>query len=107
MNNYGYRCIVTSCNTDTSNVAVLSVTNGIGLGESTLQKPTVSPNPTTGLVSLNSSVIGTYELLSLDGRVLVSGKAKKDYDLTKYPKGVYHLSLSTDEGTRVLKVVKN
>jgi hypothetical protein len=107
MNNYGYRCIVTSCNTDTSNVAVLSVTNGIGLGESTLQKLTVSPNPTTGLVSLNSSVIGTYELLALDGHVLESGTALKDYDLTRYPKGVYHLRLSTNEGTRVLKVVKN
>ena len=107
MNNYGYRCIVTSCNTDTSNVAVLSVTNGIGLGESTLQKLTVSPNPTTGLVSLNSSVIGSYELLALDGRVLESGTAKKDYDLSQQPNGVYNLKLTTADGTRVLKIVKN
>jgi hypothetical protein len=107
MNNYGYRCIVTSCATDTSNVAVLTVENGIGLGESMLQKLTISPNPTIGLVSLNTSVIGTYELLTLDGRVHESGTAKQEYDLTTYPKGVYHLRLSTDEGTRVLKVVKN
>jgi hypothetical protein len=39
--------------------------------------------------------------------VLESGTAKKEYDLTKYPKGVYHLRLLTDQGTRVLKVVKN
>ena len=107
MNNYGYRCIVTGCTTDTSDVAVLTVANGIGLGESTLEKLTISPNPTNGLVSLNTSVVGNYELLTLDGRVLESGTAKRDYDLTKYPKGVYHLRLSTDEGTRVLKVVKN
>ena len=107
MNNYGYRCIVTGCKTDTSNVAVLTVVNGIGVGESSLQKLTVSPNPTTGLVSLNTSLVGNYELLTLDGRVLETGAAKKDYDLTTYPKGVYHLRLSTDEGTRVLKVVKN
>jgi hypothetical protein len=56
---------------------------------------------------MNISVVGTYELLTLDGRILESGTAKRDYDLTKYPKGVYHLRLSTDEGTRVLKVVKN
>jgi hypothetical protein len=85
----------------------LSVVNGIGLGESTLDKLTISPNPTNGLVSLNTSVIGNYELLTLDGRVLEAGTAKKDYDLTTYPKGVYHLRLSTDEGNRVLKVVKN
>jgi len=107
MNNYGYRCIVTGCTTDTSDVAVLTVVNGIGLGESTLQKLTVSPNPTAGIVSLNTAVVGTYELLTLDGRLLEFGTAKKDYDLTTYPKGVYHLRLATDEGTRVLKVVKN
>jgi hypothetical protein len=107
MNNYGYRCIVTGCTTDTSDVAVLTVVNGIGLGESTLQKLTISPNPTAGIVSLNTAVVGNYELLTLDGRVLESGTAKKDYDLTTYPKGVYHLRLSTDEGTRVLKIVKN
>ena len=81
--------------------------NGIGLGESTLQKLTISPNPTASIVSLNTAVVGTYELLTLDGRVLESGTAKKDYDLTTYPKGIYHLRLSTDEGTKVLKVVKN
>jgi hypothetical protein len=107
MNNYGYRCIVASCTTDTSDVAVLTVTNGIGLGESTLQKLTVSPNPTSGLVSLNSSVIGSYELLALDGRVLESGTAKKDYDLSQQPNGVYNLKLTTADGTRVLKIVKN
>lgn len=107
MNNYGYRCIVESCTTDISDVAVLSVANGVGLGESKLDKLTISPNPTNGFISLNANVIGTYELLTLDGRVLESGTAKKDYDLTTYPKGVYHLKLSTDEGTRVLKVVKN
>jgi hypothetical protein len=107
MNNYGYRCIVTSCTTDTSDVAVLTVANGIGLGESTLQKLTVSPNPTNGFISLNAIVLGTYELLSLDGRILESGTAKKEYDLSAYPNGVYNLRLTTDEGTRVLKVVKN
>ena len=107
MNNYGFRCIVTGCTTDTSDAAVLTVANGIGLGESTLDMLTISPNPTNGVVSMNISVVGTYELRTLDGRILESGTAKRDYDLTKYPKGVYHLRLSTDEGTRVLKVVKN
>jgi hypothetical protein len=107
MNNYYYRCIVTSCTTDISDVAVLTVASGIGFGESTLDQLTISPNPTNGLVSLNMDVLGTYELLTLDGRVLESGTAKKEYDLTKYPKGVYHLRLLTDQGTRVLKVVKN
>jgi len=107
MNNYGYRCIVTGCKTDTSDVAVLTVANGIGLGESTLNKLTISPNPTNGIVSLNTAVAGTYELLTLDGRVLESGTAKKEYDLSFYPTGIYNLSLTTDEGIKFLKVIKN
>jgi hypothetical protein len=106
MNNYGYRCIVASCTTDTSDVAVLTVTNGIGLGESKLDKLTISPNPTNGFISLNTLVLGTYELLTLDGRILESGTAKKEYDLSAYPNGVYNLRLTTDEGTRVLKILR-
>jgi hypothetical protein len=107
MNNYGYRCIVASCTTDTSDVAVLTVTNGIGLVESKLDKLTVSPNPTNGFISLNAVVLGTYELLTLDGRIFESGTAMKEYDLSVYPNGVYNLRITTDEGSRVLKVVKN
>ena len=88
-------------------VTALFSSSQIGVEEAMKDELTMSPNPTNGFVSLNTSVIGTYELLTLDGRVLESGTAKKDYDLTTYPKGVYHLRLSTDEGTRVLKVVKN
>jgi hypothetical protein len=107
MNNYGYRCIVTSCETDTSDVAVLTVVNGMGIGATMLENLSLSPNPTNGIVSLNTTVIGSFELLTLDGRVLESGTATKEFDLTKYAKGVYHLRLSTDEGTRILKIVRN
>ena len=106
MNNYGYRCIVESCTTDTSDVAVLTVANGIGLGEAILDKLTISPNPTADLISLSSEVSGTYELLSLDGRLVESGEIKKEYDLSQQPNGVYNLRLRTAEGTRVLKIVK-
>jgi hypothetical protein len=88
-------------------ILALFNTAGVGYYESNFDSPLVAPNPTNGLVSLNTVVLGTYELLTLDGRILESGTAKEDYDLTKYPKGVYHLRLTTDEGTRVLKVVKN
>jgi hypothetical protein len=88
---------------DTMQVSI----SGIGLNEPNSVKLTVHPNPTVGMVSLNLTLIGTYELYSNDGRMLESGTAKKDYDLTRYPKGVYNLRLLTDEGSRVLKIVKN
>jgi hypothetical protein len=73
--------------------------SGIGLNDPDKIELTAHPNPTEGVVSLNIPLIGTYEIYTIDGRVLETGTAKKDYDLTKYPKGVYHLRLSTDEGT--------
>ena len=81
--------------------------SGIGIPDLNSDALYIHPNPTTSLFSISVNIIGFYELLTLDGRVLEYGTAKKDYDLTKYPKGVYHLRLSTNEGTRVLKVVKN
>jgi hypothetical protein len=108
MNNYGYRCIVTSgCMTDTSGIAYLTVVDDLGFGESKLNKLSISPNPTNGIMTLNVEFVGTYELLTVDGRVLEYGKARQEYDLSAYPKAVYNLRLSTDEGVRVLKVVKN
>jgi hypothetical protein len=80
---------------------------GVGVTERIKPDLNVSPNPTNGVVSLNISVVGIYELISLDGRVLESGTAKKDYDFTNYPAGVYTLNLTTDEGIKVLKVIKN
>jgi hypothetical protein len=79
----------------------------MGIGATMLENLSLSPNPTNGIVSLNTTVIGSFELLTLDGRVLESGTATKEFDLTKYAKGVYHLRLSTDEGTRILKIVRN
>ena len=91
----------------TDTISVVINPTGIGTSELKLSSLEIFPNPTNGIVSLNASVIGSYELLTLDGRILESGTTKKDYDLTKYPNGVYNLRLTTNEGTRVLKVVKN
>lgn len=107
MNNFGYRCIIESCETDTTDIAILTVSNGIGLSESAIDLLTISPNPTSGLVSLNIEIDGIYELLTLDGRVLDSGPIKKEYELASLPIGVYNLRFITNEGFKVLKIVKN
>ena len=80
---------------------------GIGTNENEINDHWAFPNPTEGAFQVDGAASGTYELLTIDGRILESGTVKKDFDLTNYPKGVYHLRLSTDEGTKVLKVVKN
>jgi hypothetical protein len=107
MNNYEYRCIVSGCTNDTSDVGVLTIINGIDVRENQLEKLVLTPNPTEGVVRVNLTSLGKYELLTLDGRILESGTAKEDYDLRKYPSGIYNLRLSTQEGTYIFKVMKN
>lgn len=80
---------------------------GIGTFENSLNDLWVFPNPTEGHFHLFGELFGTYELQSIDGRILETGTIKKDYDLSNYSKGVYYLSLSTDKFSRVLKIVKN
>jgi hypothetical protein len=106
MNNYGYRCIVNGCQTDTSDVAILTVSNGIGLSENPLNNLSFSPNPTSGFIHLNNSLSGTYELMASDGRVIESGDTKMDFDLSQMPNGIYNLRIQTSEGIKVLKIFK-
>ena len=81
--------------------------SAFGVGISELDILNSSPNPTTGVVKVNSIVVGTFELLSADGRLIDSGETKKDYDLSQQPNGVYNLRIRTADGTRVLKIIKN
>ena len=88
-------------------LTILVSPTGIGTNEDELNDHWAFPNPTEGAFQVVGAPSGTYELVTIDGRILKSGTAKKEYDLTAYPKGIYHLRLSTEEGTRVIEVVKN
>jgi hypothetical protein len=106
MNNTRYRCLVTSCSIDTSDVAVLSVAIGMGSVNDNSPVLAMAPNPTNGLIRLSSEVIGTFELLSKDGRVLDAGEAKQEYDLSLWPQGIYTLKLSSRSGTSIFRIMK-
>ncbi len=106
MNNYAYRCIATGCATDTSNVAFLTVLNGIGVDDFEKSSLTIAPNPTSGVFKLSSEVRGNYDLMSLHGHIVESGEVKNEFDLTRHPNGVYLLRIRTSTQTHILKVVK-
>ncbi len=57
-------------------------------------KISVYPNPTNGIVSINSNAeILEIDVFSLNGEKLFSSKNKTTIDLSCYPKGIYFLSL--------------
>jgi hypothetical protein len=105
-NNTGFRCVVTNCQTYTSNQAILTVLNGVGVSENSLQRVFVSPTPTQGSVDLGVALEGTYTLIGIDGRAVQTGVLRQVLDFSQQPAGVYSLRLETAAGSRVLKVVK-
>ncbi|RAR46639.1 putative repeat protein (TIGR01451 family)/predicted secreted protein (Por secretion system target) [Flavobacterium lacus] len=64
----------------------------------------VYPNPTSGLVSIDSDTLQQVELFNLSG-VLLETTNKNEIDLRPYSKGIYLLKIVTTNGTLLKKVV--
>ena len=105
-NNQLFRCIVTAgtCKDTTSEARI--ILSGVGVSENSLQRVSVSPNPTRGSVDLGVSLEGNYTLIGIDGRAVQTGALRQILDFSNQPAGVYSLRLETPAGNRVVKVVK-
>ena len=83
---------------------------GVGVGEISTLAATVSPNPTTGNVTIEASAAeGDVTVFDLFGRQVMSatlhdGRAK--LDLSAFAKGVYVARISSEAGTSTIKLVK-
>lgn len=83
---------------------------GVGVGEKASLSAMVSPNPTSGSVTIEANVAdGEVTVLDLFGRkvanaVLHEGHA--EVDLSSCAKGVYMARISCESGTRTIKLVK-
>lgn len=97
LNSYGYRCIIDACTMDTTEVAYLTVVDNVGIEESA-KGLTVSPNPTSGFVSVNLNSAAEYNVYNMTGQKVAEGKTEGKIDLTNFPSGTYQLILNTEEG---------
>lgn len=96
-NNQPFRCIINSVScSDTSNIAVLTVNNNIGINEFTNDNLfSVFPNPaqTTIIVKADSKFIGeSYSIIDNSGRIVLSGRITSENTSVKLDglsKGVY------------------
>lgn len=69
----------------------------------------VSPNPTSGMLRINSNTeVKMAEIFAADGRLLISRVAPEGaLDLSELPAGIYTLRLQTAVGVGVTQVVRN
>ena len=111
LNGFEYRCIINGCEIDTSDVAILTVIDNIGLNDDKLSSVTLSPNPNTGLFSIKADqehIGSSYQILDNLGRLIDKGIIRdlsQDFDLSGKPKGVYRIQVSNEKAVKTLNVV--
>lgn len=97
MNNYGnVDCFVLSIKD--------SLENNIILHSSKDNKLSLYPNPTDGNIYLEIENIQDVEVINLQGRLIFKNK-ENEIDLSKEPKGIYIIRVTTDKGVAVEKVI--
>ena len=66
----------------------------------------IYPNPTTGIINLESVPEGTYRLYNEIGRLMDQGKIQPRFDLSSFDNGIYMLLLQTENESKYFKVIK-
>ena len=95
LNGYGYRCLINTCILDTSDIAILTVIDNIGISEST-PNLIISPNPTRGVLKINLNAPTFYELYNLNGQVVLKGITQGQIDISHLPAAKYQLILKVE-----------
>ena len=112
-NNQPFRCIISSGScTDTSDVAMLTVNNNVGINETSQDKLfSVFPNPAQSAINVkaDSKLIGeVYTIYDNTGRVVLSGKLNSQnttIELGNLSGGIYMLSVG-ENLKQTFKVIK-
>jgi uncharacterized surface protein with fasciclin (FAS1) repeats len=78
------------------------------LEESQIEIFTVSPNPTSDILKINNSVVGDYEVISLNGTLVQSGTIQNGMiDVSSLMNGTYYVRLNNDSIVYLSKFIKN
>jgi hypothetical protein len=113
-NNTQYRCVVTyetHC-PDTSSAATLIIRLPSGVSSVDINEVSISPNPATNRLNIQlSKPYGEcqIELFNELGQKVLDQKSQNQMislDITRLPKGVYVVRLTTSDGTLLRKVTK-
>ena len=112
-NNQTFRCIVSSGScSDTSNIAVLTVNNNVGIDESSQDNLfSVFPNPARSVINLKaeSKIIGQiYSIYDNTGRVVLTGRLNSEnttIELSNLSGGIYMFSVGENK-KQTFKVIK-
>jgi hypothetical protein len=69
-------------------------------------KPSLYPNPTSGILNIAIDTLERIELYDLSGKKLNEESTVSQLDLTNFSKGVYFVKLFSQQGVHVEKIIK-
>ena len=102
-----YILVVQDAQGCTSTVTV-NVNSLLGLNESTNLKIDIHPNPTTDQITISSEGNFAYQLVAINGEVIANGTGfnQTNVSLAELADGVYFITLSANNATNTVKVIK-
>ena len=83
----------------------------LGNGEITIQSINISPNPTTGSLTVISPsvIIDTIEIIDIQGRMIYSenlNTKNATLDITSLDAAMYFIKIYTPQGNSIKRIVK-
>jgi hypothetical protein len=68
----------------------------------------VYPNPTNAILSIRTDVqVQSFVISSLLGQTVLTGNATTEVDVSRLAKGTYFITIYAEEGSKVMKFIKN
>jgi hypothetical protein len=95
-----------------SEVTKFSIGFTTSLGDDVFTDLTITPNPSTGMFFINSSLFGselTYNVYDLSGKLLVNGSVNNSgssFDLSQVNDGMYFVEVMSMGASKTFKIIK-
>jgi len=77
-----------------------------GTAENSSAAVRIFPNPTNGIINMESEGVMSIEVIDITGRVVISQQGAESVDMSQLPNGVYAVRTLTEKGTSLQKVMK-
>ena len=103
-----YTVVVESAALGCSATALIFVGNQAGIEDINTQIFSVYPNPTTDQITISSEGNFAYQLVAINGEVIANGTGfnQTNVSLAELADGVYFITLSANNATNTVKVIK-
>lgn len=88
-----------------SKITLPGTNSSLGSAQLSTAQVNVYPNPSKGTFKIEADAFRSFEIRSLSGTLIASGK-EKNVDISSHAQGVYLMTIVTDQGTFHQQIVK-